>query len=111
MSNPTTTNIGSGEVLIDELIQSLVNFRDEAQQQISNFTSSDNDEFKQLISSASESISKRTAERVVLRNSVKRDIARRLAEELVFNNTFMDELGRQIIQINSQQNAQSASSS
>lgn len=104
MTNSTATvSIGSGEVRIDELIQSLTNIRANAQEQLEQFTSSDNEDFKLLVSRASENTSKRVAERVVLRNSVKRDIARRLAEELVGNAGFMDELGRQIISIHAEQ--------
>lgn len=99
----STVNIGAGEVNLDSLIEALVNLRDSAQQQVSEFMSSDNEDLKRLVSNASTDIAKNTAERVVLRNSVKRDIARRLAEDLVGNTTFMDELGRQIIAIHSAQ--------
>lgn len=106
MTNSTATmSIGSGEVLVDELIQSLMYLQSSAQDQITQFMSSDNEELKILVSRASEDTSKRTAERVVLRNSVKRDIARRLAEELAGNAVFMDELGRQIINIHAEQSS------
>lgn len=102
----TTTSIASGEVSIDSLIEALTSIQQSAQTQIENFASPDNPQFATLVSRSCETMAKNTAERVVLRNSVKRDIARRLAEELVLNTSFMDELGRQIIQIHSQQQSQ-----
>lgn len=96
-------DIGAGQVPLDELISTLLYFKETAEQKMQEIVSTDNQEFQNLLKNSTEETAKAVAQRVVLRNSVKRDIARRLAEELMNNQTFMDQLGRTIIDLNARQ--------
>lgn len=100
--NSNTVDIEAGVVKLDNLISALENVQEHAESQVQQFFSSENYTFLQTVNRAVEQSARNTAERVVLRNSVKRDIARRLAQELVENTTFMNMLAQKIIEIHQQ---------